>query len=168
MALGLANAFGELGHIVGVCPCCNELFYLSEARPFLKGQRRKWTIDSLRAAEARLARDEELLDEAEDKLRERARRLGLNAANRTLKKIDPVFSGAGYKPHDVKVIFNPVTYVVFDGMAENKLKRISLIAKPPSDSVTEKLLTSVQKAVDGHKYEFRTLHVDAQGTVTSR
>jgi hypothetical protein len=32
-----------------------------------------------------------------------------------LRKIDPIFRGAGFDMQDVRVVFNPVTYVVFDG-----------------------------------------------------
>ena len=38
MANTLARTFSEIGHILGVCPCCSDLFYLSEARPYLDGK----------------------------------------------------------------------------------------------------------------------------------
>ncbi|MGA8610689.1 MAG: hypothetical protein WB760_03025, partial [Xanthobacteraceae bacterium] len=113
MAAKLAELFGQLGDILCVCPHCQDLFYLSEARPYFAGKQPSSIVDALRAEENRLGQAEEKLDEIENALRETAARAGLRAAKRVLKKIDPVFSGSGYNPHDVKVIFDPVTYVVF-------------------------------------------------------
>ena len=48
-----------------------------------------------------------------------------------------MFSGAGYDPQDVKVIFDPVTYVIFHGMSGNNLEEIVLMANPPEDGATE-------------------------------
>jgi predicted Holliday junction resolvase-like endonuclease len=38
------------------------------------------------------------------------------------------FSGSGYDPHDVKVIFDPVAYVAFNGMSLEHLREIVLLA----------------------------------------
>jgi len=93
---------------MGICPCCGELFYVSEARPFYDGQKAITVLDRLRAGERRLDEAEEKLDEIETDLRKTAARVGLKATKRLLRKIDPVFSGAGYDPQDVKVLFNPI------------------------------------------------------------
>ena len=162
----LAKAFDALGQLMGVCPCCGDLFYVSEARPFYEGQKPQSVLDRLRAEERRLDCAEEKLDEIESDLRETAARAGLKATKRLLRKIDPVFSGAGYDPQDVKVIFNPVTYVVFDGMSQRNLKNVQLLATPPENAATEQLQNSIAKAVDGGNVEFRTLRVDDRGRVS--
>jgi predicted Holliday junction resolvase-like endonuclease len=100
------------------------LFYLSEARPYLRGRQPRSIVDSIRAEELRLERAEERLDQIEGALREKAAEAGLRAAKKLQKKIDPLFSGSGYNPHDVKVIFDPVTYVVFHGMGGGRLREI--------------------------------------------
>ena len=92
MASEIAKIFGALGELMGVCPCCGELFYVSEARPYYDGQKPRSALDRLRAEERRLERAEEKLDEIESELRETAARAGLNATKRLLRKIDPVFS----------------------------------------------------------------------------
>ena len=168
MANSLGRVFNELGHILGVCPCCGELFYLSETRPYLAGKQPQSVLDKLRVAERRLERVEEALAEVEITLREAAAKSGLRTAKKLLKKIDPVFSGAGYDPQDVKVIFNPVTYVVFKGMARNKLSEIALLAQPPEDKFTEDLQMSIRRVIKNGNCEFKTLHVDNEGRVESR
>lgn len=163
----LAGIFGDLGHILAVCPCeeCAELFYLSEARLYLQGSQPHSILDDLRAAESRLERAEERLSTMEAELRQTAAKAGLRTAKRLLRKIDPVFSGAGYDPQDVKVIFDPITYVVFDGMSKGATSEIVLLGKPPEDTATERLQNSIQRAIKIGNVEFRTLRVDNDGRV---
>ena len=104
-------------------------FYVSEAHLYYDGQKPHSSLDTLRAEERRLGEAEERLDELEDKLRERAARDGLRATKRLLRKIDPIFSGSGYDPQDVKVMFSPVTYVVFNGMSQGKVSQVQLLAR---------------------------------------
>src|SRR5580704_1291131 len=165
MANDLGMIFRELGHIIGVCPCCGELFYLSEAHPYLAGKQPRSIVDRLRAAERRLERDEEALAEIEANLREKAANAGLRTAKKLLKKIDPVFSGAGYDQHDVKVIFDPVTYVVFNGMSRGRLRDVVLLAKEPENSMTERLYGSIEKSISRGQIEFKTLRVGDDGKV---
>jgi predicted Holliday junction resolvase-like endonuclease len=94
--------------------------------------------------------------------------VGLRTAKSALKKIDPVFSGAGYNPHDVRVIFDPVTFVIFDGMGSGRLREIVLLAKGAESGSGERLQNSIKRAVKAGNYEFRTLHVDKEGKVAAR
>jgi predicted Holliday junction resolvase-like endonuclease len=163
--MDVAGVFGALGHLMGVCPCCGELFYLAEGRPYYDGQKPRSAVDKLRAEERRLDEAEQRLDDIEWNLREKAAKAGLQATKKLLKKIDPVFSGAGYDPQDVKVIFNPVTYVVFDGMSQGKLTKVQLLARPPHDRINERVQSSIEQAVSGGNLEFRTMRVDSRGRV---
>jgi predicted Holliday junction resolvase-like endonuclease len=151
-----------------VCPRCQDLFYLSEARPNLAGKQPSSIVDALRAQENRLEQAEEKLDEIENALRETAAKAGLRAAKRVLKKIDPVFSGSGYNPHDVKVIFDPVTYVVFHGLGSGRLREIVLLANPAKTRAGERLQGSIEAVVRNGNFEFRTLHVNKDGEVDMR
>lgn len=168
MNRNLGNTFEEIGQILGVCPCCGELFYLSEAKPYLAGKRPHSIVDNLRTAERKLDREEEKLAEIEMALREKAASAGLRTAKRLLKKIDPVFSGSGYDPHDVKVIFDPITYVVFNGMSRGKLRDIVLLVAPPVSAEAEKLQKSISRSIERGNIEFKTLRVDEAGNIAVR
>ena len=76
MTRNLGKTFEELGHILGVCPCCAELFYLSEARPYLSGKQPHSIVDRVRSTERQLDRQEENLAEIEMTLRQRAAAAG--------------------------------------------------------------------------------------------
>jgi len=134
MKAGIAEILGGLGHVVALCPQCGQIFHLSEAGVHLDGKRPHTIVDILKAAERKLERDEEKLSMIERELRERAAMAGLRITKKLLKKINPLFSGAGYDPQDVKVIFDPVTYVIFDGMSNNNLQEIVLLANPRATS----------------------------------
>jgi len=70
---------------------------------------------------------------------------------------------AGHEPQLTivgAVIFNPVNYVVFDGLAGRSLKRILLRARPPDDGKTERLHRSIEVSVDKGNIGFKTLRVD--------
>ncbi len=162
----LAKVFDALGQLMGICPCCGELFYVSESRPFYDGPKPVSALDRLRAEERRLDDAEEKLDEIETDLRETAARAGMQATKRLLRKIDPVFSGAGYDPQDVKVLFDPVTYVVFNGMSQRKLNNIQLLARPPQNGTTERIQSSIEQAINRGNVDFRILRVDDRGRVS--
>ena len=81
------------------------------------------------------------------------------------RKIDPIFSGSGYDPQDVKVMFHPVTYVVFDGMAQGKVTQVQLLATPPQNDTSEQVQSSIEQTVNQGNFEFRTLRVDYLGRV---
>jgi predicted Holliday junction resolvase-like endonuclease len=168
VAVNIAAMFAQLGNVLCVCPQCEELFYLSEARPYLAGNQPRSIVDVLRAEEQKLDRAEERLDGLEYALRESAAVAGLRAAKKVLKKIDPLFSGSGYNPHDVKVIFDPVTYVVFHGMGSGRLREIVLLSDPAKSLAGERLQSSIEGAVMSGNFEFRTLHVDKDGKVAER
>src|SRR2546421_3453135 len=166
MAASLGQIFGALGQLMTVCPSCGELFYVSEGHPYYEGQKPHSSLDKLRCEENRLEEAEERLDDLEVKLRERAARAGLRATKRLLRKIDPVFSGSGYDPQDVKAMFDPVTYVVFHGMSQGDVTEVQLLARPPQNGIIEQVQSSIEPAVNRGNIEFRTLRVDGQGQVS--
>jgi predicted Holliday junction resolvase-like endonuclease len=131
----------------------------------MKGQKVHSIIDDIESEMFGLDRRQEKLDERENELREIARRNGLKSAKRLLKKIDPVFSGRGMDPQDVKVIFNPVEYVVFDGLNREKIRRIILLAYPPLNAQQEKLQKSISESITKRNISFKTLRVLPDGKI---
>ena len=166
--LSLASLFGQLNRIMTVCPNpeCGELFYLAEANPYPSLKQEKSIIDRIRAEELKLENLEEQLALAESALRQKAAKLGLRAAKKALRTIDPVFSGSGYDPQDVKVLFDPITYVVFDGLAGRSVKQIVLLTEPAEDRETEQIHRSIESTVKAGNVDFHTMRVDGSGAVT--
>ena len=161
----LTKAFAEFNAIIGICPCCGDISRLSEMRPYLKGAKPSSEFDLLDAEERRLDRIEEALEEQVERLREKARELGRKEAARRLKAADPCFAGCGIDPQDVKVLFDPVEYIVFDGMAKKALRKIWFVGEQPAGKADERLQTSLQDAVRKGNLEFITLRVTNDGKV---
>ncbi|MGA2270100.1 MAG: Holliday junction resolvase-like protein [Bryobacteraceae bacterium] len=134
----------------------------------LVGKRPQSIVDTLRAAERQLDKEDEKLALTADALRGAAAKAGKRATKKLLRRIDPIFSGAGYDPQDAKVIFDPVTYVLFDGMSEGNVNSIVLLAGPAENKRTENLQSSIKQAIKKGNMEFKTLHVSNDGQVLTR
>lgn len=163
MSRSLAVVFAEMDSILGICPCCGEVFRLSDARPHLKGRHPTSVFDELDGEAQRLEAAELRLQEREELLREEAHRRGQRQAKNRLKKIDPVFSGAGLDPQDVKLIFDPVEYVVFDGMSRGHVRQVLLMAGRARSREQEQVHGSIAAAIRKGNLEFRTLRVADNG-----
>ena len=151
--------------IFGVCPCCNELFRLSDAKVFAKKKPEPDWMDGIQAAEAKLERAEEKLEEKRGELVEKARVEGRKEAAKIVRKIDPVFTPRKLNPDDAKVMFHPVDYVVFDGMKAKELKRIVLLDREATNKEQAALQKSILKTVERGDCEWRTIRVGEDGTI---
>jgi predicted Holliday junction resolvase-like endonuclease len=161
----LPKVFDELNSILVFCPCCGEINRVSETRPYLKGAKPHTRFDQLDAESRALDRIEEKLDERLQRLREKAQERGWKKARGRLRKLDPTFYGSGLEPQDVKVIFDPVEYVVFDGMTKNALRQVLLMGQHAANSSQERIQTSLQQTLKKGNVEFVTLRVTDNGTV---
>lgn len=165
MAEGFAATFAQINQILGICPCCGEIFRLADARPYIKGKKVRSIVDDLNDEARRVDRAEEKLAEQESSLREASRTRGLRKAKSLLKKIDPVFSGHGIDPQDVKVIFEPVNYVIFDGLNGDGVTRLIFSSRLPKTRDEETLHQSLTAVIKKGDVAFETLRVLNDGTL---
>lgn len=165
MSMPLASVFSEMDAILGICPCCGDVFRLSDVRPHLRKRKPVSIFDKLETEERKIDSAEERLEQREAGLREKSRAKGQRAAKARLRKIDPVFSGRGLDPQDVKVIFDPVEYVVFDGANEGSLRAVRLMAHPPVSKGQETVHKSLAGAIGKGNLEFITMRITDEGKV---
>ncbi len=163
MKTSVVAAFQEFRYIFGICPCCRELFRLSDAYIHTKGRAPRTLFDRLSERRRRLEVAEEKLGAEEASLREAARARGLRRAKRSLKRIDPTFSGKGLDPQDVKVLFSPVEYVVFDGLNTERLRRVLFVDRAPESLDRERVQESLCSALHKGNIEWKTLRVSPTG-----
>mgnify|MGYP005811063353 CR=1 FL=1 len=157
--------YQETKRIYGVCPCCGELFRLSEATLFTKDPPPRTEFDLVDEARRKLERAIEKFDEREQALRDKALAIGQEAARKRLKKIAKPFVKRKIDPQDVKVLFDPIEFVAFRGMCDGEVKAVSLIDRPAESKDREKLQESVRRTVDKGNYEWKELRIDAEGRV---
>lgn len=155
----------EFREILCLCPHCGEVHRLSDLHITARGPAKPTDLDRLDAEDAKLEAIEERLDLLEDKFRDAARAAGAMAAKKRLRRIDPVFSGTGLDPQDVKVVFDPIEYVTFRGLNRGEVREILLMAERPKSSGEEKVQESVASAAKKGNVEFATLRVSEAGEV---
>lgn len=165
----IIDFYSSLRQIFFACPYCDEIHRLSDCKIY---QKAKPDIDWKEKIDKEIERLETLemkLQETIEATKEAARLVGRRAADKLIKKIDPVFHPLGLNCNDCKVIFHPVDYVVFRGMNNNNgdcsIKEIMLLDK--SKKVGQSLVTqkSLEKAVQKKNYEWLTLRVDNNGVI---
>ena len=166
----LLDFYSALRQLFGVYPCCGEIFKVSDCKLY---QKKKPAIDwqeKLDKEIDRLSLAELKLEEKIEKAREAARVAERTRADKHIKRIDPVFSPIKLNPKDAKVILHPVDFIVFNGMNSNtgmaSIKNIVLLDKSNRSREEKAVQTSINKAVDKASYEWLTLCVEENGTIT--
>ncbi|MDR7555019.1 MAG: Holliday junction resolvase-like protein [Armatimonadota bacterium] len=148
------------------CPCCGDLFRLSEARLYRWREPRPTPFDRLRVEEDRLERIQLRLEEELRRLRERSRQEASRRLRRRLRSCDPLFTAHGYYPKDARPLLDPVDYVVFDGLStRTRLRSVVLLDLPARDRVRERLQRSIERVIRQGDVEWLALRVQEDGTV---
>ena len=166
MQADMIKYFTVQRQVFGVCPCCGEIFRLSDAQVYLKEKPAADWMDKLDASGTRIDNQEVKLAEQEGEIRSVAREKGRKQAMRSVKKVDKVFTPNKLNPDDAKVIFRPVDYVVFNGMKEKpELKNIIFLDRKVKDKGQKAIQKSVEKTINKENYEWITVHVAEDGKV---
>lgn len=175
--------------IFGRCPCCKEVFRLSDVKlTFGKEPPRDLfnqltkQRDELRAkleeieAELEQREEEHAIDlaavdgkwnerfelevdrrttkrvkEIREKaiLRSRAGQLG-----KTLEKVVPMFPGFGHHPYDVRPIFDPIDFVVFDGYFKGEVTDICFVEFKTGHARMNDVQSSIKNAIQKKRVHF--------------
>lgn len=169
----LTKTIEGIQEILVICPCCGDIFRLVEGKfIFPKKPPKACEYLSLVGLKKKLDREDVLLNSSEyefDKTlnaqRQQLTEQGRKQAKKNLNEIDPIFSGTGVDPQDVKVIFDPVEYVVFHGLAsERGVQFIEFISRSPNNRRQEVLIESISKTIKNGDVEFETLHMRNDGS----
>jgi len=174
---GLARTIDSIQEVLATCPCCGNIFRLVEGK-FVFPQKRPKPCEylDLIALEGRLSDAEERLESAVERFnekleaqRQRLAELGRRKAKKRLKKIDPTFSGKNIDPQDVKVIFDPVEYLIFHGLnSEDGVGSVEFVSRSPYSKNHEVTLRSIDRTVRSGDVEFETLHLRDDGSFEVR
>jgi predicted Holliday junction resolvase-like endonuclease len=169
----LVQTIDGIQEILAICPCCGELFRVIEGK-FLFPSKPLKSCDYLQlvALEKKLAGDDERLSHAEERFenqmtdqKRRLARKGQKQAKRKLRKIDPVFSARNIDPQDVKVIFDPVEYLIFHGLnSPDGVSLIEFISREPESKQHESTITSIDRTIRNGDVTFETLRLKDDGS----
>lgn len=163
----IVNFFEIQRSIFGVCPHCQELFRLSDIKiSYRKKFSRDW-YDKLEKQEEKIDDEhmklEETLAAIREKAQEQARRRHLP---RMLRQADPVFTPLGYYPQDVKAVFDPMDFVIFDGMnRDGRVRRVVFMDEYSADGRTRQIQSSIENAISKERYGFQSIRLTKDGRI---
>ncbi len=162
----LVATLQDFRRILGVCPCCGEIFRLTDLMIAYRAKPAVTWLDSLEAREDRQQRAEDTFAEDEQRIRDLAKERGRRELPRLLREAEPVFACRGYFAHDVKPLFDPVDYIIFDGMnAAGGVTRIVLFDGPALGQARERVQRSIQRALEAGNYEWKTVRMGKDGGI---
>ena len=173
----LIQTIDGIQEVLAICPCCGVVFRLVEGK-FIFPLKRPRTCEysELVALEGRVADMEEQIESAEERFKEKLRaqrdkliETGRKLAKKKLKRIDPTFSANNIDPQDVKVIFNPVEYLIFHGLnSEEGVNLVEFVSRSPESRAEETIVEFIDKTVRQGDVEFDTLHMRDDGSFEIR
>ena len=166
MIASIANFFNIQRQIFGVCGKCSNIFRLSKCQIYSRGKSDSDWLDDIDAENQKLDDIEIKIEEKRRELKEAAAARGRAEANKMLKKIDPVFAPMGLNQEDVYGIFDPIDYVVFDGMNQGEeIKSIIFLDQKKASTEQKNLQRSIEKTIEKENYEWVTLRVTEAGVI---
>jgi len=157
--------FKEMKQLYGFCPCCNELFRLSDATLYTKTLPPHTPFDTVAEQRKRFLKQRERFEDKEEAIRDEAKARGRALARRQLRKVAP-FLRRGVDPNDIKVIFDPVEYLMFHGLTKEQCTLIELVDHPAETSQREKAQRSIQRTIEAGNIEWQTFRVQLDGSIT--
>jgi predicted Holliday junction resolvase-like endonuclease len=161
--------YGALRQLFIFCPACGTPHRLSDCKLFQKAKPAADWKDKLDKDLEQLERAEIALMEKINLAREAYRLSGRRAADKTIRKIDPIFTPLKLNCNDSKVIFHPVDFIVFHGMNNRDkpcaVTEIVLLDKAKKAGEALLIQKSIEKVVQEGNYEWITLRVEESGQI---
>ncbi len=157
--------FEELKQLYGICPCCGELFRLSDVDIFTKTPPPKTVFDDIENQRRRLEDAREKFEDKKEEIKERATERGRAKAQRKLRKISPFLYDRAVNANDIKVIFDPVEYIVFRGLTDENCTSLELVDHPSETKEREIVQCSIQQAIAAGNIEWQTFRINDSGKI---
>ncbi len=153
----------ESRHIFSVCPECGSVNRLSDLQLARKGRYMPDWLDRLEAQLIRWENRESDLEQRQSELRQAAKRKAeRRELPKLLRKVSPAFTRWKIDPRDVRAIFDPVEFVVFDGMNSDRgVNRVALVRMEPRD----RIVRSVERTIARSDVGWQTIRLHEDGTV---
>ena len=165
--MSLVEQFQLFRRILCVCPCCGDLVRVSDLRLKTKELDVKTWLDNYDSKVLQVSKKEETFAEKEDALRKKAVEKGRNEAKECFNNaICPTLKSLKYDPNDIKPVFYPIDYVIFNGMNKEKVVTdIILLSKsicPSLDSIRQ----NVSDVVINKDYNWQVARIDNDGNIS--
>ncbi len=158
--------FEEVKQLYGFCPCCGDLFRLSEVDVYSKTPPPQTEFDHLDKKRRQLETDQHRFEERLAGIKENATKKGQAKAKRKLRKMAPYLYDQAVVAQDMKVIFDPVEYLVFHGLTDKQCTLLEFVDHPAETKEREKTQASIERAIAAGNVEWQTFRINTNGQIT--
>lgn len=79
---------------------------------------------------------------------------------KTLEKVVPMFPGFGHHPYDVRPVFDPIDFVIFDGYYQNAVTDICFVEFKTGQSRITQIQSSIRAAIENRRVHFEEKRLD--------
>lgn len=166
MKAGVLDAFHDFQKVLVLCPVCGEVHRLSELKLSYRGRVKRTWLDALRSEERKIDQAEERYDAQQEAIKQRAREAGQRQVPKILKRCVPAICSRGYYPQDLKALFDPIDFVIFDGMNQKeKIKQVVLFDGPADSKRRSHAQNSIRNVLKKGNYEWKTIKLDSEGKI---
>lgn len=103
------------------------------------------------------------LKKEEKKIREDSRaRSRVTTIGRAIERIAPMFSGFGHHPTDVRPLFDPVDFVVFDGLFRGEVRDVVFVEFKTGNGQLSDVQRNIKDVVARKRVHFEVLRMTAE------
>jgi predicted Holliday junction resolvase-like endonuclease len=157
--------FQSFRRILCVCPCCGDIVRIGDLTLFYKGKPFKTWLDMYESKILNLERKGEKFDEKEQDIRDKAAEKGRKKVEKRIcKMMCSEIMQMKYNPYDIKAIWHPVDYVVFNGMNnKDKVSDITFLSRKNDDVNLNNIRKTVKECVENKKYEWMVARISTDG-----
>ena len=82
-----------------------------------------------------------------------------------MRRISPYFFGQSIDPKDVKLLFDPVEYLVFRGLIKRDCTSVEFVDHPAETKERERVQKSLERAIRAGNVEWQTFRVEQNGRI---
>jgi predicted Holliday junction resolvase-like endonuclease len=164
----LVQQFQDFRTILCVCPCCGDIVRISDLKLRTTGKTSRTWRDKYDRDVQKMDTMEEQFKEMEEGLRELARERGRLAAQKVYNNaISPALKKMKYNPFDVKPVFNPIDFLVFNGMNDKEsIDELILLSRQSKSVTLNSIRDKIDLAVTKENYGWQEARIDEEGKIS--
>ncbi len=166
MKSDLIKSFQQFQNVLVICPECGEIHRLSELKLSYRGRVKRTWLDELRENEMKMQQKEEKFKNEKATIKTKAKEEEQRKIPGLIKKCIPFISSKGYYPQDLHTVFDPIDFVVFDGMTlKDKVERVVFLDSQAGTKKRENTQNSMKKAIKKGNYDWNLVRLSDEGKI---
>ena len=166
MSEDLLTIFNHFKTVLCICPHCDELARVSDLGIHSSEKTTETWLDKYDISTQELANKQDEFDEKESEIRKKAIQRGRSKVLELYRQsIDGQFAKLSYDPYDIKPLLHPIDFVIFDGMNQDQMRDVVLLARGTTNPHMLTLQKSIKQAIENQSYDWKVARVSIDGDV---